>query len=337
MDLQTHVSQVGATLATSHMSDVVLAALIGAVGVVFTAVVTVTGVLLANWNSRKQLRMQLDASAQEAARARLFEMRRTVYLDGVEAIARANSMLARMADIDLPNAEITLVTLEAIPRLAKVQAVATPETVQAASDYLSAFSECQVALWPHRWELLGRASLITTLEQQAATWIADRDRWMEQIKQANVEGAATARPEIYKNLWFQYNNAESFRGKIQTDLTALRQVQTHEQLELLELCLDQTVPMLRVLPAMLARARAELEIPGDEATLLGIMSEASQRQASTARALAAKARELAGQTPPAAAKESSSSPTRRLEGFGTVVRRVRTYGYGSGVASIVGI
>ncbi len=287
--------------AFGHVPDTVWAAVIA-------SGITLFGVYLANRNSRAHLRMQIEASEKEAARARLFEMRRNVYLEGAEAIARANSTLGRMADLDLPNTQITQVVLELIARLAKVQAIATPETVQAAVDYLSTFGECQAALWPQRWQLLGRARLIASTEQQLATWVADRDRWMEQIKHANVEGASTARPAIYNGLWLQYNNAESFRAKTAEQLGALWRVQTHEQLEFLDVCLSQTVPMLQVLPTVLTRVRSELELPGDEATFLRILTEAAQRQGTAARELAKKARELAAHQQPAVAPEAPERP-----------------------------
>src|SRR2546426_871985 len=68
-------------LATFHMP-----------GEVWGALIAIGGVLLASRLSRK-----------EAARQRQFEMRRTVYLEGAEVIARANMVLGRMSDLDLPN------------------------------------------------------------------------------------------------------------------------------------------------------------------------------------------------------------------------------------------
>ena len=47
------------------------------------------GVWLGNRNSQEQVRQQLNAAANEAGRARLFKMRRDVFL-GAAAIAKCN-------------------------------------------------------------------------------------------------------------------------------------------------------------------------------------------------------------------------------------------------------
>src|SRR5437764_4375039 len=249
-----------------HMSDLVAGALLSGVGALIVAGFTIVAVILANRTSRLQLRLQLQAAAEEATRARRFEMRRTVYLEGAEAIARANMLLGRMADLDMPNVEIARIISETIARLAKIQIVATLETVRAVSVYQATLSECLSALWPKRWELLARARVLADYDEQIKALAADRDRWLEQIKVGNVQGLPAAQPQVWKGLWHQHQTAERLRADFAAKHDALRLVQTREQLEYLEFCLRQAVPMLTVIPAALTHARAELEQPGDQAT-----------------------------------------------------------------------
>jgi hypothetical protein len=74
--------------ALHRVPDVVWAALIAA-GVAF---LTTT---LSNRNSRKQLKMQLDSSAQHQKLEREMALRRDVYLPVAEAIPRMNGCIGR--------------------------------------------------------------------------------------------------------------------------------------------------------------------------------------------------------------------------------------------------
>lgn len=273
----------GSTIAASPMSDVVLAALIGAGGVVLTAVVTITGVLLANWNSRKQLRMQLEASAQEAARQRHFEMRRTVYLEASEAIAKAQHLVACMADIELPNREIGYGINAAIATLAKIHVVGHPDTVRAVAEYQAVLNEVMCALWPMRWSLLNRHKVIEVQEKAVNAQAADKDRWLEQMKQANVQGHPD--PGLFQKLQKQFDAAEELRVRFGEKLAALTEEQGFELLKYLELGMQQLEKLMEKIPAALTRSRSELEVPGEESELAAILTALKDRQQAATRSL----------------------------------------------------
>ena len=260
-------------------------------GEVWGALIAIGGVSLAAHFSRK-----------EGGRERQFDMRRRVYLDGAEAIARANASVARMADLELPNTEIARIGNETIERLAKVQVVATVPTVRAIADYQVTINECMTELWPGRWALLARAGAIAALTEQIRTAIADRDRWLEQIKQANVRGMAVTDATsqgILQGLWAQYNIAEELRVKFTDQHRALLREQHREQLKFVEECLTKVQPLLTHLPAALTRARAELGLgQNEEQEFQRIMASTAERSAAAVRRLAAKARELADRQNP---------------------------------------
>jgi hypothetical protein len=94
------------------------------------------------------------------------------------------------------------------------------------------------------------------------------------------------------------------RADAEAHCNALRLLQAREQLEFLEECLNQAVPMLTAVPAALTRARAELELSGDQATFQQILTEGSARQSAAVRGLAQKARELGDRQAAAAAAQA---------------------------------
>jgi uncharacterized membrane protein len=301
------VAQLAAAAATAagHIPDAVWAA-IAASGI------TLFGVYLANKNSRTQLRMQLDASAKESGRQRHFEMRRAVYLDAAEAIARAQNVVGSMGDVDLPNREIATKINSAVETLAKILVVGHPETVKGVANYQAILTEALAALWPKRWELLNRRKLIAVQEKAIAAQLADKERWLEQMKQANVQGRPD--PQLFQNLQGQFEVAEKLRLDFTQQLAALNEVQARESLEHFDHGLHQLAKLMQAIPTALARSRAELELPGEEIEFVAILTELKERQQAAVRELAEKVRAAVAATqrkePPPPPPPPSPQPPR---------------------------
>jgi hypothetical protein len=97
------------------------------VGSFSAIIVSVVGV----WNSRKQLRIQLDQQSREFKTGREMTLRRDVYLEAAVAIARATNSLNELADIHAPGAELTRQYAADFATIAKVHVVGAPETIDA--------------------------------------------------------------------------------------------------------------------------------------------------------------------------------------------------------------
>jgi hypothetical protein len=101
-----------------------VAAIVGSCSAIIVSVVGV-------WNSRRQLRIQLEQQAHEFKTGREMTLRRDVYLEAAVAVARATNSLNELADIHSPGAELTRQYAADFATIAKVHVIGAPETIDA--------------------------------------------------------------------------------------------------------------------------------------------------------------------------------------------------------------
>ena len=149
----------------ASIPDVVWAALLA-------SLLTLSGVLLANRDSRMRQTPELKHDASQRNREREMALRRDVYLRAAEAISRVQNMLMRLTDLSVSEQDFSASFCRDSSAMAQVQLVGANNTVQAISAFgpeLSAaflelsFRPCthkRVSQIPHyviqaskRWEL----------------------------------------------------------------------------------------------------------------------------------------------------------------------------------------
>jgi hypothetical protein len=113
---------------TWQIPDTVWGALAG-------SILTLTGVFLTNWNSRKQLGMQLEHSARQEDRKRYMDLRRDVYLPAAEAIMRSNGVISKLVDLSVSENDVAQTIQESFAILAKMHVVGKERTVAAVIAY----------------------------------------------------------------------------------------------------------------------------------------------------------------------------------------------------------
>jgi hypothetical protein len=132
-------------------------------GEVWGALIAIGGVLLATLNSNRQ-----------GARQRLFEMRRSVYLEGADAIARASALVGRLTDLKLDTGEVARVMNETAAGLARIHVVGKLQTVSAVMDFQAAFVGTIGRLCLERAPLTNRESTLDGLKQEVVRLNAER-------------------------------------------------------------------------------------------------------------------------------------------------------------------
>lgn len=139
-----------------------LIAIIGSFGALIISVVSV-------WNSRRQLRIQLERQAYEMKLSREMSMRRDVYLEAAEAIAHATNSLNELADVSAPGAELAQRFTADFATIAKVHVIGSPETIDALMLVTQELARSQAELNSARLPLLGlQRELEAAAEQNAA-------------------------------------------------------------------------------------------------------------------------------------------------------------------------
>ena len=112
----------------ASIPDVVWAALLA-------SLLTLSGVLLANRDSRMRQIAELKHDVSQRNREREMALRRDVYLRAAEVISRAQNMLMRLTDLSVSDQDFSASFCRDSSAMAQVQVVGTNNTVQAISAF----------------------------------------------------------------------------------------------------------------------------------------------------------------------------------------------------------
>jgi hypothetical protein len=286
------------------MADFSLAAIASSIpDTVWAAIVasgiTLFGVYLANRNSRRQLRMQLDHATNEATRKRTFEMRQAVYLGGGEAVARATGLVARMNNLALADEEIIKTSQDTAASFAKVLVVGDMDTVSATVNFETSFAESMGRLGPWRWDLIGLKQQLDEVEQQLRRHVDDQSRWLELLKQINVEAPGDKR---FQRVTDQFKLASEGIDQILKRRSALQQRMETLGVQALEAVFRENVVLAKAIPPALERVRAELGLSGDVAQFHNLQTAQFARLEACNRTLLAEVQKRV------VARKAASSP-----------------------------
>lgn len=150
--------------------------------------VTLTGVMLSNWSNTRRLLMQIRHDAEQKRQDRLAVLHREVYLTAVEELAKANSFLGKISQIDPAKENIGDGFSELFAACAKAQLIAQPETSKLLGELIMAYGELVMRLIGHVMPVhdLNRKIMLASdfLERNQA----EAKRVLDEIKLANESG-----------------------------------------------------------------------------------------------------------------------------------------------------
>ena len=150
----------------------VIAAIVGSCSALIVSVVGV-------WNSRKQLRIQLEQQSHEFKTGREMTLRRDVYLEAAVAIARATNSLNELADVRAPGLELTRQYAADFATIAKVHVVGAAETVEALMRITQLLGDAQAELNSARLPVLDLQRELEAAPPGTPLQAARRRAWME--------------------------------------------------------------------------------------------------------------------------------------------------------------
>jgi hypothetical protein len=254
-----------------HVPDVVWAALIAAGVAFFTTT-------LSNRNSRKQLQMQLDATAQRQKVEREMALKRDVYLPAVEAITRAHALLGRLTDVNVDQVEIGAQLTADLATISKVQLIGSDTTIQALMAFMKVLMPAFMEMVVQRAPLMVRKHSIALCQTYMDAALAENRRLVQLMKELNISGN-TDRAAMERLTRQGQQELEFFhaRAKEQKELTDQNNVALFALIERLA---ELMGPITATIPDALISARRDLDLPLDEAGYR--KSFAEQQQAAQA-------------------------------------------------------
>jgi hypothetical protein len=265
-------------------------------GPLITAGFALLGVLLAGLVNWFTMGRQLRNASIEATRAREFQVRRGVYLEAAEAIAAGNTTLASMLDTSIPNADIRTALADTFGKLAKTNVIGSLATLTAVKSYTCAMNEAAAKLWPVRFQMIRLDQITQRLQNVIDEQFKDQARWVEAMKQANVEAAAgRPQPQVFQMLQQQAALSQRNANDAQGKQNAVTQVRQALAMRVIETTIGELQNLQGLLPAALGAARAELDLGVDEGAVRSLFGEIAERGQAALRDSIQRSRALAAE------------------------------------------
>ena len=183
MDLTTLIEKIVNT--PEYMTAAVgsIGALLGALVAVFSGFVSAW---LTNRQGRKLLEQQLAADSLERKRERLLTLRREIYLPVADATSAAQAALARMLLSDRLDDDFTSHMRTLGQTIARVELVATAETLKHTTALQRALFEASMAGQKRRWPMVMRRSEIDVVNEEREkahqSWMQGQERVDEYLR-----------------------------------------------------------------------------------------------------------------------------------------------------------
>lgn len=230
-------------------------------GVVFGSFVSLGGVVLSNFATDRRLREQLRHDREQIDRQRELSLKKDVYLAAAEAISCGINSISKFANLDIPNGDVTREYSDKSSAIAKVYVIARDETVSALANLTDAIDAAQLRLTAKRLPLVGQRRQIQSIQEVINESSKERARFLELMKQHNLEGTVDARRwgAIEKN----YEYVQKSIDDAVKEQNALAVALHAENLCYLKDCMAETAVLRRLVIPTLIAVRCELELPLD--------------------------------------------------------------------------
>lgn len=222
---------------------------------------TLLGVIFANRHSRRQLKTQLAADAEEKAKQRRAELRKAVYLEGAEELVKANTVIGALPQTDLSKVNAGLELKGFFASMIKLQLVGDPKTARLASGLASSYGE---VLGRTIVQVMPIRNAISSLEIQDGLF-KEHQTEIKRILAVMTAGNELDKADFenfdVKNRSLEFHKKQS--ANIEEERKRLRMLHTSLQLDFVQsVASTMKVLMMEFLPLML-ELRRELDVGGN--------------------------------------------------------------------------
>lgn len=245
-------------------------------GVLFGGGFTLAGVILSNRAQDNRLRKQFDHERTVKNIDREMTLRKEIFLAAAEVVAEAVNSLMRMSDLQIPNQKVSERYIEKSPALAKIHAVAKVATAKAFIDFATAYSGANLRLFARRAPLIWEGQSLQWISADIDATGKERDRWLEHMKQFNLEGGGDRRRWDVISGNFEFNS-KRVEEKIQERI-ALQRGLNERHMTFSAACMDEVQALGAALLPIIVEVRRELEIPLDAEAYAQIVASGQRAQ-----------------------------------------------------------
>ena len=216
-------------------------------GVIAGSIFTLLGTQLTNRANDKRL-----------SREREMSFRKEVFVSAAEALVRAVNNLSKFSDLSVPQKDLSAAISESLPILAKVNLVASEDTVRALAALMGEMSGAFLHLSHQRLALEALQENMKIKTDQMGGFAKTRDAMLELMRHQNIEGLKDDRrfQTVEENFRFE---SERVNATIQ-EIQGLDNERRLKHVAFAKDCLIQNARVSNLFPPLLIAARKELEL-----------------------------------------------------------------------------
>jgi hypothetical protein len=272
-------------------------------GVIVGSVFSLSGVYFTNRASERRMKAQFIHERDLRKADREIELRKDVYLSVAEAASAGFHMISRLSNLQVTLDTTSAGYLAKAPAIAKLNIIANEITLGAVVKATTEMATAILRISTKRIPLEAKLLQLTAMDAQILASASERARWIEEMKQQNLDVSKD------KRRWDIIKSNFDFEQKQNSDMSGEREIFARnfsiQQLDFAEECFAETCGLIEVFVRALAAMRAELGVPTDDVLYSQIFINAKKHQQESLSGFFAFARDAV--YPASGAKEPSSS------------------------------
>ena len=243
-------------------------------GVVAGSFLTLLGVIGTNRAHDRRLAAQLAHDRDLHRQERELALRKDIYLAATEALQAGLTAISRFGDLSVDHDELLRDYTTRAHAIAKVHVVANTSTAKAFADITGAMAAATLRLMLARAPIVSAKAEIDYRATRIDQHSKERDRWLEAIKQFNVEGLTDERRWQALQANFDYEQQQVKTG-LQTQASEREALQT-AHFQLVNSSLAEYRQAMKFVAPLVVAVRSELGIQTDAAAYTAILDEATR-------------------------------------------------------------
>ncbi|ASW04442.1 hypothetical protein CJU94_40590 (plasmid) [Paraburkholderia aromaticivorans] len=230
------------------------------------SVITLGGVLLSNWHSRRLKRDELGHDTTQRDREREMALRREVFLPTVEAALAMQASIGTLVNLAVPAAVALDKFTAGNATFVKVAAIGTQETVTACQTLSSALGRGFWELSLRRGGLENFQNQLADLDRNTAIHEGLRDSWIKVQQEFVAKGEKDA--EVWQAARAHFTHHMNEITKALTERSRIVSERQKAHGEMVRIMLKHVETIGPSFPPALFAMRREMQLPLDEAAFL---------------------------------------------------------------------
>lgn len=231
------------------------------------SMLTIVGVLISNWNSRRMQETRLEHDSTQREMEREHMLRERVYLQAAEAVSISMGAISRLADLKFDPAEAqNSKTVQGVDN--KIYLVSKEETAKAVAEFVSEIESSHLSLLKSRFPLQARLQELEGLSDLVKSNQKQIEGVLELMHAENLINADERDWEKWKVLEERYEFGQARYAELSAEQREILQIQSREHAYFAQECSKEFLRLKRMMMRLLVVIRKEVGMVVNEQKFL---------------------------------------------------------------------